>query len=568
MQKKSTLALKINLPLILFGATILAAVVVFFLTIEKIKVGGPIYKSIVQGKDLVADVLPPPLYVIEADLLAWKLSVATSPADIRALKTRLDELQNGPGGFEERKSLWTKELADGSVRDALLKGAVTSGEEFFRLLHSALIPAVEAGNTELAGKLVAGELERVFQDHTEKVKKAVELANRANGGLETSAQAEMSGMVTMAVAFTLAGMLVAVLISGLMARKMMGSIRNLLNMASRVVTADQEKTRIAKQIAAGDLTVKMSREAESALDLGGTDNDELGRLRQAFVDISAAQNDLAEAFGDISRELNLVMGRIRAGALEVAAGAGQVAQASQVLSEGATEQAATLEEISATMNVIGQQGKANSDKSLEAKALSTEAKNSTGVGLQSMDGLNQAMSEIEASTKETVKIAKVIDDIAFQVNLLALNAAVEAARAGKYGKGFAVVAEEVRTLAARSAKAAKETAEGMEDSLRKVAKGGASAQETTAALKKIEESINRTSDLVDEISSASRQQATSVSEVVTALTQVDQVTQMNTASAEETASSAAELLQRAEEVKQLTARFKVSSEPLALPAQP
>lgn len=244
---------------------------------------------------------------------------------------------------------------------------------------------------------------------------------------------------------------------------------------------------------------------------------------------------------------------------EVTRGAGQVADASTSLSQGATQQAASLEEITSSMAEINGQTRLNAENATVASTLSNEARNSAEKGNSAMTDLNKAMIDITDSSKNISKIIKVIDEIAFQTNLLALNAAVEAARAGRHGKGFAVVAEEVRNLAARSAKAAKETSELIESSIKNVETGKNLTERTSDILREIQNGSIKVSDIVGEIANSSNEQAQGISQISDGLSQIDKVTQTNTASAEESASASEELSSQASRLRNLIAAFKLDT---------
>ncbi|MDD2236893.1 MAG: methyl-accepting chemotaxis protein, partial [Kiritimatiellae bacterium] len=284
--------------------------------------------------------------------------------------------------------------------------------------------------------------------------------------------------------------------------------------------------------------------------------------RQAFesinVNLENSRNNLNDALTQVAEAV-----------MQVNTGAEQISDASQSLSQGATEQASSLEEITSSLAEIASQTKTNAENANQANSLADTVRQASEKGSGQMAQMVESMESINASSAQIAKIIKVIDDIAFQTNLLALNAAVEAARAGRHGKGFAVVADEVRNLAGRSAKAAKETAELIESSGAKTQAGMEVATSTADSFQEILSGIVKTNDLVGEIAAASNEQAQGVSQINIGLSQVDQVTQQNTANAEETASAAEELSSQATHLQGLVAKFKLRNQTVgALPASP
>jgi methyl-accepting chemotaxis protein len=273
-----------------------------------------------------------------------------------------------------------------------------------------------------------------------------------------------------------------------------------------------------------------------------------------------AKGLIKEPLAKANVALNELMDQIKNSGEQVFAGSSQISDSSQSLSQGATEQATSLEEISSSITEMAAQTQNSAENANQANELSNKTKEAAESGNQQMKELMDAMSEINDSGKNISKIIKVIDEIAFQTNLLALNAAVEAARAGKHGKGFAVVAEEVRNLAARSAKAAKETAELIEGSVDKTENGSEMANKTADALKEIVNSINEVTNLVNEIAISSNEQAQGISQINNGLGQIDQITQQNTANAEESAAAAEELSSQSQQLMDMLSHFKLKNE--------
>ncbi len=300
-----------------------------------------------------------------------------------------------------------------------------------------------------------------------------------------------------------------------------------------VVEPIQETATVLQEIAQKDLTVAVK-----------------GAYKGEYARIKEAMNHTIESLNEILNEIN-------ASAEQVETGADQVAASSQNLSQGSSEQAGSVEEISASITQVAEQTKENAQNATKANDLSEKAKTDAQNGNTQMDEMLKAMNEIKESSKNISNIIKVIDEIAFQTNILALNAAVEAARAGEHGKGFAVVAEEVRNLAARSAKAAKETTDLIDNSINKVEDGYKIANDTAGALAQIVTGVTDAVEIVGMIANASNEQANAINEINQGIEQISQVTQSNTATAEESASASEEMAGQAQMLKALIQEFKI-----------
>jgi methyl-accepting chemotaxis protein len=291
-----------------------------------------------------------------------------------------------------------------------------------------------------------------------------------------------------------------------------------------------------------------------------------GDLTIRFTD--EAQGDHAafrDALNLTVKTLDDALARVGLAAEQVSSASDQISAGSQMLSQKASEQANSIEEAASSLHEVEAMTRQNSGNAKEARRLSQVAESSVEAGVESMMRLSEAIKMIKASSDSTAKIIKTIDEIAFQTNLLALNAAVEAARAGDAGKGFAVVAEEVRNLAMRSAEAAKNTANLIEESVKNSECGVALNQEVLRNLNDINGQVKKVGGVMAEIAEASEQQTHSVEQVNTVINQMNMVTQQVAANAEESASGAEELSSQAEELKRMVSAFRLSGNDPASP---
>ena len=257
--------------------------------------------------------------------------------------------------------------------------------------------------------------------------------------------------------------------------------------------------------------------------------------------------------------LDMAMTRVSGAVAQIQSAGTQISDGSQRLAHGASDQAGTLEAVSTTLEKLTTMVSQNAESASTARGLSDESRQSAESGRDAMGSLSEAISRIKASSDQTAKIIKTIDEIAFQTNLLALNAAVEAARAGDAGKGFAVVAEEVRHLAQRSSEAAKNTAEMIEAAVSNANEGVNLGSEVAKKLDSIVDGANRVNEIVSEIASASESQARGIKEINEGTGQVSVVTQQNAANSEELAATSEELSAQAIQLTGLVGAFRLTA---------
>jgi methyl-accepting chemotaxis protein len=318
-----------------------------------------------------------------------------------------------------------------------------------------------------------------------------------------------------------------------------GSFRDLVaglnDLMNAVAVPVAETAAVLDKLAARDMTARITSDFDGEFD----------RIKVA---VNAAAHTLDEA-----------LAQVHGAAEQVASAGSQIASGSQSLAQGASEQGASLEEIASSLHEMTAASATAAASGEQARGMSREARERVAQGRNSMAQLSAAIDQIRQSSDQTAKIVKTIDEIAFQTNLLALNAAVEAARAGDAGRGFAVVAEEVRSLAARSAEAARTTASLIESAVASAQLGVRHNGEVMSRLDEIDADVSKVADVVQELATSNDQQQQSVLQITQAVEQLNGVTQQNAANAEESAAASEELSGQAVTLLQLVGTFETSA---------
>jgi len=424
----------------------------------------------------------------------------------------------------EHTASFSKSINDLDAVLVLEKGKALNAEA--KTLREAYLAAVarvlavsNEGNMEEAGKLAFGTAYTAMQKLS--LCLAAQVANQEKLFAAASTDADekfaasrnrIAGIAALAVLMAIAA---AIIISRSIVRPLDAAVK------------------VARTVAAGDLTS----------DIQVTSTDETGQLMQALKDMNAA--------------LQTMVSEVRSGSDTIASASAEIASGNLELSSRTEQQASSLEETASSMEEMTSTVRQNADNARQANGLAATASDVARKGGAVVAQVVDTMGAINVSSRKIVDIISVIDGIAFQTNILALNAAVEAARAGEQGRGFAVVASEVRNLAQRSASAAKEIKTLIDDSVQQVELGSKLVNDAGTTMEEVVTSVQRVTDIMAEISSASREQEAGIEQINTAITEMDSVTQQNAALVEEAAAAAGSLEEQSAALAQLVSRFVV-----------
>jgi methyl-accepting chemotaxis protein len=454
-----------------------------------------------------------------------QLTVNTDPAAQAAIETRLSaNLDDVDQALAKLDTLLATPTGKALQADAKAQRDIYLG------LVVQVRALVTAGKQQEASALAYGKTYEALHALSATLRKQIDFQEHRFDGMNNDADAAYTLALRIIAAVAAAAVLLALGAAILITRSVVRPLRRAVE--------------VARTVAAGDLT--------SRIEVSG--NDEAAQMMQALNEMNGA--------------LLKVVSEVRSGSGEIATAAREIATGNLELSSRTEQQASSLEETASSMEEMTSTVRQNAENAQQANQLAASASQVARQGGAVVAQVVRTMGEIDTASRKIVEIIAVIDGIAFQTNILALNAAVEAARAGEQGRGFAVVASEVRSLAQRSASAAREIKGLIDDSVGKVSLGSQLVGQAGSTMDEVVASVQRVSDIMGEISSASREQEGGITQINQAVTEMDAVTQQNAALVEEAAGAAGSLQEQAERLQQMVAVFKVDAADTVRAARP
>lgn len=517
--------------------------VVSFDTLNTVKVNSPLYKGIVENKDLVADILPPPEYLVESYLLVLQMLDERDKAKLDSLAQRSASLGKE---YENRHQYWKKTLPPGPLRESMVVRSYEPARRFLDVRDKQFIPAILRGDTTSARELAQGELKKSYEEHRTWIDRVVVLAKEKTEIDEKTAQSMIEKRTTTQLILALAVVLVSTLAAYLLTRYITRTVHAYLSFAG--------------QVAKGNLTARLRPKG----------SDELCLLGEHL-------NGMAHNLSDMAEEIRRGVQHMASSTAEILVIAQQLSASTSKTSSAVIETITTIEQVKLAARTVSEQAKKVAETSIEAVEISDSGRKATEDSIhrinlikEQMESIGETVVRLSEQSSAIEEIISSVQDLADQSNLLAVNASIEAARAGEHGKGFAVVAHEIKALSDQSREATDQVRAILED-IRKwvsavvmAAEQGSKAVEAGVlqsrlagdAIQSLADSVAVSSQISSTIHASSEQQFAGVDQVSAAMGNIEMAMQQNVSGAKALEISGKKLDELGNALNGLVARYK------------
>ncbi len=533
-----------------------------FKTLNELKVNGPIYQHIVQGKDLIADILPPPEYIIESYLVVLQISETDNKSEQDSLIERLKKLK---GEYDERHAFWSKETLDNNLTEALLNESYPQAVNFYRIAFNEYIPAVKKDDRNAATQAMA-KMKAAYEIHRKAIDKVVELAGKRNANDEADAKASILSASQLLLAILLVSLGGAVAFAAIIMRSLLASLGG----------EPEYAVKIARAIADFNLNIHIETRAGEESSLLAAMKNMQGSLARIIGNVNSSVNKLEDAATRLAETAGLeAQNNLRQQDVSHS-----MAAAVEEMSSTVAEITSTMEELSASSSQIADHSRSVVDIANHTWEKSKQGADSMQQLLSRMEGIRddnqdnlKEIVELGSKSKEISKVMEIINSIADQTKLIAFNAALEASSAGEAGKRFSVVAAEIRRLADNVTDSTSEIEskiEEIQNSINRlvitsekgattIAAGMAASNDTAGNLADLVGAASQTSSAAQQISLSTQQQKTASNQVVVALREIVSASSHTAESISHISQISEDMSNMSAELSKLVGQFKLTT---------
>ena len=519
-----------------------------FSVMHKIAVNGPLYNEIVMNKDLVADILPPPEYLVESYLITKQIQTEKNESRIQGFINRIASLEKD---YHDRHEYWMSNLPPGTMHDDFLTGSYNPGLKFFSVVHEAFLPAIQKKD-EPAIESAAAKLDSLYEQHRAQIDKVVLAATHQSKKIEKKTadlQSKVNGGI---IAFTI--FLIAVI--GFLS----------YSIGAAILKPMKAMAAFFKDLSEGEGDLRKRIESNTKDEVGELAtwfNTFMGKLQALIRDITGN----AQSLNDASTNLSAIAGQMAANAENMTSRSNTVAAAAEEMSANMSSVAAASEQASTNVNMVATATEEMSATVQEIARNSEKGRTITASAVSQAGSTSNKVNELGNAAKEISKVTEVITEISEQTNLLALNATIEAARAGDAGKGFAVVANEIKELARQTAQATQEIKTRIDGIQNSTAETVSQIEQITTVINEVNEIVSTIATAVEEQAATSHEIAGNVNQASQGIQEVNQNVGQSSGVADSISGDMATVNQSVQEISTASSQVNVNAEDLARLAQ-